>query len=514
MKVAIRADASSTTGHGHVVRCLTLAKGLADRGASVRFICRELDGHLCDLIEQRGFDVDRLPNVVSARQPSARSPELNWLGVVTWEDDAEQTAAALRSAGAPFDWLVVDHYGLDSRWEAAVRPVTTRILVIDDLANRTHDCDLLLDQNLVADMSVRYDSHLPEGCATLIGPRYALLQPDYADLHDDVRPRQGPVRRILVFFGGVDGANLTDRTLDALLDIAPRDLFIDVVASAASVDRLRQMAAGNTNVGVHSGLLTLAPLMAAADLAVGAAGTTTWERLCLGVPSIVVTMADNQRPTTSELDRRGLAWCMGDAEDIDRGAIRDVLRTVIAQGCDTERSARGLALVDGRGTSRVCAAMLANAGTKLLARLARGADEELVLEWANDPVTRRNGFFAEQISPEAHHRWFEARLDDVDGCRLYIIQTEDSVPVGQVRFERISNAWSIGYGLASPYRGRGLGRSMLETALSDFREVAGRSSITGRVKTTNIASCRVFESLGFERRPGDGFVDYWLTSTR
>src|SRR5690606_211919 len=175
LKVAIRADASSRIGSGHVMRCLTLAERLREDGADMLFVCRVHDGNLVETIEQRGFSVATL-------SPAADRDELagyaGWLGV-SQEDDARQTIKAIAAYGwKKFDWLVVDHYALDAQWESALRPLAGRILAIDDLANRKHDCDVLLDQILVANFERRYDGLVPENATRLLGPKYALLQPD------------------------------------------------------------------------------------------------------------------------------------------------------------------------------------------------------------------------------------------------------------------------------------------------------------------------------------------------
>jgi spore coat polysaccharide biosynthesis predicted glycosyltransferase SpsG len=170
---------------------------LRERGAAVFFICREHDGHLCDLIEERGFAVSRLPASKAGLFQAENTPaQAAWLGA-SWQEDAEQTRVAIEASGAKPDWLVVDHYAIDQRWERTLRTSAWRIMSIDDLADRAHDCDLLLDQNLVAQMYTRYRSKVPAACGLLLGPEYALLQTSYAELYDRVPPREGPIRRIV-----------------------------------------------------------------------------------------------------------------------------------------------------------------------------------------------------------------------------------------------------------------------------------------------------------------------------
>lgn len=226
MHVVFRTDASLTIGTGHVTRCLTLAKALRESGAQTLFICREHEGHLCNHIEEQGFAVHRLPSPRKGFVPDDVSAHAAWLGA-TWQEDADSTVAAITSLQMKPEWLIVDHYGIDQRWEERLRPLVNRIMVIDDLADRHHDCDILLDQNLVPDLEIRYDSLIPEGCTRLLGPDYALLQPIYAELHDRIPPREGPIRRTLISFGGADSDNLTGRALEAVISLKRQ--YIDVV---------------------------------------------------------------------------------------------------------------------------------------------------------------------------------------------------------------------------------------------------------------------------------------------
>ena len=378
--VAFRADASRIIGNGHVMRCLTLAEAMRARGAAALFVCREHDGHLCDLITARGFAVHRL----ALRPPVAAHQEgpahVAWLGG-SWQDDAEGTRTALKMWDRIPDWLVVDHYALDDRWEGLLRPMASRLMAIDDLADRRHDCDLLLDQNLVAQMDTRYVPQLPPRCVALLGPGYALLQSKFAELHPSTRARTGPIKRLLISFGGADRNNLTARSLRAFLSLGRTDIDVDVVMPARLdvADAIRHLAAGHPHIHLHEPLPTLAALTAAADLAIGAAGASSWERLCLGVPALVVTLAENQMPIAKELDRRGLVKWLGEQTEVSEEVLANALRHEVGRGGDADWSRRCLEVVDGLGTGRVCAAMTVNTATELRPRRARPSDEALLL---------------------------------------------------------------------------------------------------------------------------------------
>lgn len=363
MNIVFRSDASLSIGHGHVMRCLTLASALRDCGAAVSFVCREHDGHLCELIEERGFAVSRLPARTAGTRAEDTPGHAAWLGA-PWQEDAEQTCAIMEASGAKPDWLVVDQYALDHRWESAMRSSVGRIMVIDDLADRVHDCDLLLDQNLVAQMETRYLDLVPVRCHLMLGPDYALLQPIYGQLRAGIAPREGPVRRILIFFGGVDSDNLTGRTLAAFLQLDRPDIEADVVVSAGSPHAvaIREQVAGHRNIHLHSGLPTLAPLMVKADLGIGGGGATSWERFCLGLPTLVVTLADNQRPVTENLYAQGLIHWIGDREQADLRTISESLARALELNSLRDWSSRCLQICTGQGVSRVSTFMMTALG--------------------------------------------------------------------------------------------------------------------------------------------------------
>ncbi len=496
MRIVIRVDASLAIATGHVMRCLTLACALRQRGALVSFICREHPGHLCDLLEERGFPVSRLPAPRADVHADGGLAHSAWLGT-SWQEDAEQTRAALK--GKP-DWLVVDHYALDTRWEKKLRPSVGRIMVIDDLADRVHDCELLLDQNLVAGVHSRYDGKAPEECALLLGPNYALIQPIFSELRTRVPSNEGPVRRIFVYFGGVDADDLTGRALSAFISLKRPDIEVDAVISTTSPHAvaLRRMTEPHRNIRLHAGLLTLAPLMVKADLAIGAGGATSWERLCLGLRAIVVATADNQCPTTEELDRRGFIRWLGYKDKVDEAALARELEGMI-QGRSLRRCA---ATIDGKGVDRVSTALTVTATAPLRVRFVRPEDEGLLLEWANDHTTRRNSLAPDCISEQTHHAWFAPYLCRSEDRRLCIVETSGGVGLGQVRFTRHEKDWEVHYAIGPAYRGRGLGRPLLEAALESLNRDIPGVTIFGRVKDSNLRSRKIFESLGFDIRPG------------
>jgi len=353
--VVFRCDASLTIGTGHVMRCLTLAEALREAGAQCRFVCRAHPGHLTTLIRQRGFAVSELPWEAGWQCTETVPAHAAWLGA-DWCSDAELTRLG---AGDPApDWLIVDHYALDARWESALRGWAKRIMVIDDLADRPHDCDLLLDQNWHgAQTALRYRGRVPDACQCLLGPQYALLQPEYAAWREKLPPRDGRVRRVLVFLGGSDPANVTARACDALMTEEFAHLEVEIVAGRNHPDLqgLASLATRRPHTTFFQGLPSLAEAMARADLMISGGGATTWERMCLGLPALVVSLADNQTATSQALAAAGFQTFLGAAAEVSAATIAAALHDALAH---PERlraqSRRAIDLVDGLGADRVC----------------------------------------------------------------------------------------------------------------------------------------------------------------
>jgi UDP-2,4-diacetamido-2,4,6-trideoxy-beta-L-altropyranose hydrolase len=348
MKVVFRVDASVRMGIGHLMRCLTLAESLRERGAQLRFVCREHTGNLITLLQQKAMPVVVLP-APAINDATSGEDYAAWLGA-TQAEDAEQTIAALN--GEKPDWLVVDHYGLDVEWEQRVRPHASKLMVIDDLANRSHDSDVLLDQNYSTEGEQRYAGLVGDACKLLVGPRYALLRPEYAAYRKTLRERNGHVRRVLVFFGGTDQQNVTGMALEALSHAELRHLEVDVVIGANNSHResLVKKAAERAQTTIYGSRPHLADLMMQADLAIGAGGATTWERLCLGLPSLVVSIAENQVPSCVALHYSRLIDYLGYQDKVDAtGAFNEIVHMIGNPGRLVEMSLAGQALVDGCG---------------------------------------------------------------------------------------------------------------------------------------------------------------------
>jgi len=359
MNITFRTDASLEIGTGHVMRCLTLARGLRNDGAECRFITRALPGHMANRIEAEGFEVVFLP-APDGSAPIAPPAHAAWAGV-NWVQDAADTRAVL--AGAPPDWLVVDHYAFDIRWEQAARPEGAKLMVIDDLADRAHECDLLLDQNLGRAAS-DYDGLVPDGCTRLIGPKYALLRSEFADMRPFVlaeRQRRN-FQNLLITMGGVDPQDATSRVLHALRGAdLPEGLQISVImgSNAPALEKVRTLAKGMSRpTEVLVDVTNMAERMANADLAIGAAGSTTWERCALGLPTIIVQIADNQIGIAQLLSAEGAAL---DPGSINALRFAPSLQAALVTACDPtllyKMSQKAAMICDAKGCEKVISSL-------------------------------------------------------------------------------------------------------------------------------------------------------------
>lgn len=493
-------DSGRRVGNGHVMRCLNLADQLRREGASITFVCRADPGNLIARIERSGFVVHGLPAAPVSVHPhdSDVAEDASQLA------DANATQAVLPSG--PLDWVVVDHYELGHTWEAAMRPMAGRVLAIDDMA-RTHDSDLLLDQNWFGDSTyARYRSHVPERCRLLLGPRFALLGREYPVLRAILPPRQGEVRRLVVFLGGSDPDNRTLNVLQALSRSRFEQLAVDLVVgpSHPDPDGLAAEASRLPHLTIHRDLDSLAGLLTRADLAIGAGGATTWERACLGLPGIVTAIARNQEAPSQALAAEGRQLLLGDAS---RPPSADDWAAAIATLLDDHGRLTALGrsisqLTDGYGAARVARAMAPQPVGAVQLRPVQLRDEGLLLEWANDPVVRRFSLSPARISAAEHHDWLARRLCDA-ACWILIAEDASGLPVGQIRFDfdRDRREAVIDISIDSLLRGCGAGGAVLSAGLRVLHSHSPHTRAIAEVVEGNTSSDRLFRSRGFVEQP-------------
>lgn len=313
MNIIFRVDSSLQIGTGHLMRCLTLAKRYKQQ-AAVYFIMRDLEGNLSELIKENGFEIISLPK--TKHDDSLQGYE-KWL-TVKQTIDVQQTINAVINL-LPIDLLVIDHYAIDEVWERKFRPYVAKIMVIDDLANRKHDCDILLDQNFYLNKDKRYRGLVPESCELLLGFEYALLREEFYEIKKHLRKRDGIVRNILVFYGGSDLTNETMKALCAVTVLNRTDIQINVVVGASNPHKveIEKLCAKYSYIQYHCQVDNMAEFMNQADLMLGAGGSTTWERLYLELPAIVTAIADNQIQICEDCAKQGYIDYLGRSEVVE-----------------------------------------------------------------------------------------------------------------------------------------------------------------------------------------------------
>lgn len=346
MQIVFRTDSSSRIGIGHLVRSLVLADELKRHGHRCIFVCRDLTGHQGKIAKKHGHRLALLPVLGGPTDSSDLKEHL--------DQDVEETCVIL--AEEKPDWLVCDHYGIDEQWESSLRGKTKHILVIDDMADRRHDCDVLIDQNLFPDINERYNGWVNLGTLLLGGPEYALLRSEFAATRAKMERTFGLHPRLFVCFGGADPANATERVVSVLLATFGESLPLEVVAGPSNphFNRLRILCENKKNIRLHRQVDHIADCLAGTDLAIGGGGVSALERCALGVPSLIYAIAGNQISPSQSLAAAGAVRYLGIIEKLDA----ETLATSVAQ-LVTDAHARavlsriGMKLVDGLGASRV-----------------------------------------------------------------------------------------------------------------------------------------------------------------
>lgn len=471
-----RADASPQIGGGHIRRCLVLADALRTAG------------WVCVFATARGS--------TSIVQPLLTS------GHKLVELDMNDSRPLIEQVGEKdFDLLIVDHYGLDAKFERLCRKWARRVLVIDDLADRPHDCDVLLDPTLgrAAD---DYAPLLVEKSVLLLGPKYALLEPRFFMQRLALEPQRSDVRELFVSFGTVDAFDLSGRTIEAVQKTG-LDVRIKVAIGSASpnVEALKAAAAraaGKIHIGADSD--DIPAMMASTDIAVGAAGGTSWERCCLGLPSLIITVADNQNENAIALDRAGAAWNLGGVKAVAAHRMAaEITRLVSDQTRRAAMRARALAITDGLGAARVVSVLgqsIAATGCGAVTlRPVADEDCEIMFEWQSAPGARRYSRNPQAPTRSEHEKWFRSKMAD-PGCVMNIVQHAGR-PVGVLRYDwRKTEEWfEVSMLIASEHQGQGVGVAALELGKQLLRSF----DVVAEVDPANSRSAALFNRAGYSR---------------
>lgn len=346
--IVFRVDASQEIGAGHVMRCLTFANTFSANDHACRFICRHMPEYIIEKLISDGHQVVVLPKIANSEVDELAHSD--WLGCNQLLD-AEATLQAISDTDV--DWLIVDHYGLDLRWEMQIKPYVNQLMVIDDLADRSHLCEVILDQNYYENMHERYSSLVPDNCIKLFGPKYALLRPEFHELRKSITSRNGIISKVLVSFGGVDVKNYTEPAIEALKSIKGIQSVNVVIGDQHPAKKIIIDKCESYGFLSHLQTERMGELIRESDFAIGASGSSTWERCCLGLPSLVIPIAGNQQAIAVGAKKLAVHDLLEINVDAKREIYARLIELQMEQKYLSELSINGMNAVDGFGSNRV-----------------------------------------------------------------------------------------------------------------------------------------------------------------
>lgn len=493
VRVAFRVDANEVIGTGHLHRCRNIARELNFRGHETALMSgravasKSWDGQRFVLSESVvDFTIDQTKTLTPDSQVTA---------------DASSAADILKSDH--FDLVVVDHYSLSDRWVNHVQAKATMpVLVIDDLGRHWSSARYVLDSAL--DASVKYPM-TNQGTTSLLGPSYVPLHPRYKALAPRYEVNES-VSEVVLFFGGVDAPNATSVVLSEIVHLLGDDCRATVIVGEQNQSKFALKSAFESeHVRFVDPADSLFDYLAKADLAIGAGGTATWERLCAGVPSMAIAISENQVPGSQILEQNGCQVYLGRLSDLRQGVVSDALRQLMEEHTVRhDLCVNGQALVDGFGASRICEAIFPQARSSWGLRPASEEDCVTYFRWVNDAAVRESSLERGEITWSTHQNWFFDCLTNRE--KVMLVAQISELPVGQIRFEKFADGVRLSYSVDSSQRGRGIGRWLVEEGI---RALAGQlgGPVIAEVRKNNEASARVFQSLGFQSSDqGNGVI--------
>lgn len=472
-----RLDSSSIIGYGHLMRCMTLANKFIFLGFNVTFILGYNSKDSLDFINNEHVNTIILPDV---------------------KDEKDDANKCLEYIDHDSFYMIVDHYFLSYKWESEIIKSSKKMIVIDDLANRKHQCNILIDSSYKRNY-FDYEKLVPEYCQFFLGERYCLLRPEFQFLRDAAQIRRAnttAITRLLVSFGATDSEKYTLRVLNYLNEM-PFSGEVDVLISTGCIwlDELKSKTATMNNVTLHMNANNVAELILNADLAIGALGTSTWERASLGLPCICIVTADNQIFNAKNLNSIKAIFL----SDIDQLA-HDLSSLLFEQHSLQDWqgvSDTSFKLVDGKGINRVTHAILKDEYKLIDFNLS---DTDDLYAWQSQPDAR---LYSRDINIpiyNEHVSWVATSLDD-PLRRMWIVKVND-ISAGYIRLDTFDETEEVSILIANKFRGLGLAKFAVMSAISNRKG----SSVLAHVKPENQASINLFQACGFKRVDRDHFI--------
>lgn len=469
----LRADANAQIGTGHLMRCLALAQAWQAEGGAVTFITACDSAGLQQRLSDEGFQTVLLKRVYP--DPS----------------DWDATSAVL--AARPDAWVTLDGYHFDPAYQRRIKNAGHPLLVIDDMAHLDYyHADVVLNQNIHAEQ-LDY-THGPD-TRLLLGTEYALLRREFWPWRGWQREISAVAHKILVTMGGGDAENVTLKVIQALqmLPLPGLEAVVVVGGGNPHYTALEAAVIATPWIRLARNIANMPELIAWADLAVSAGGSTCWELAFMGLPSLLVSLAENQRAVASGMTQAGAALNLGDHHELTSMRLAKTLTQELPRMTHRATLAQnGRGLVDGQGSRRVVDYMQ----KKLSLRLVQADDSYLIWEWANDVTTRAASFSPDLIPWVTHAAWFAERLADPH-CKFYLAVDASEAPIGQIRYQIEGAAATVSVSVAPAYRGQGYGVGLIQVGTQKLFIDTPVATIHAYIKPENLASSDAFARAGF-----------------
>jgi UDP-2,4-diacetamido-2,4,6-trideoxy-beta-L-altropyranose hydrolase len=498
-QIVIRVDASTRMGIGHVMRCITLAKKLSENNCHITFLCKQHNGHINHFIESSGFKVIALSKPI--RNIDNEPDEKYWLGCHFQDDANECIQKLVDDINIPrVDLLIIDHYSLDHQWQKKLSPYCKKIMVIDDLANRKHCCDILLDQTY-GRIKEDYVPLIPKHCTLLLGKQYILLRDEFYHARslaqkNRLNAKQNELNNILISLGGTDPDNIAGIILSWLISMKVdySDLNVTLVANPSSsfLNELKMLTKNDPWVNIITSPPSMAKLMLNFDIAIGSSGTTAWERCCLGLPSLSIVNAENQQLVSKSLVNAGAIISLGCSKKLNQKIFEDTFtRLFNNKKYYQEMVQQSFNCCDGLGAGRVTKHVVQKISTIEL-KLATTKNKEITFEWQSDKNTRK--YFEQPTAPtwSEHAHWFDHNLSNPNSS-LYIIYY-NKIPAGTLRLDKKKHdEYVISILIAPNLQGKGVALA----TLNKITQLKENGLFFASIHKDNINSIKVFKKAGF-----------------
>lgn len=474
----IRTDANASIGTGHLMRCLALAQAWKDRGGETIFITACESKTLEHRLLNEGFQVINL---------ECSHPEINGWRLTS--------RTLMKYPGA---WVVLDGYQFNSEHQHRIKDAGHPLLVIDDMAHLNHYyADIVLNQNLHA-KELKYSCE--PYTSLLLGTKYVLLRREFMEWRNWKRKIPEVARKVLVTMGGSDPNNVTLKVIHALRLIELDGMKATIIVGGSNQYYEELKAAVNDSpfpISLEQNVMNMPELMAWADMAISGGGSTCWELAFMGLPDLILIIANNQQAIAERLDASGIVVNLGWNDTPSQSEIvKEVMRLMCDKDTRERMSLQSQQLVDVDGVNRVLMYMK-NQSVRF--RKVHETDCKLLWDWANDLHVRTVSFHQAQIPWEEHVRWFKSKITNPNFLFLIAMDSIDR-PIGQARFDldKKNKEAVISVSVDRKYRGRGYGSTMIRLASQKLFHLSRINLIHAYIKKNNEASIHAFVKAGYK----------------